>query len=53
MKLFAKFDAFAKPPTLYYRGEAFIATKCGCIVTLILSSVFLACVADDLLASIS
>ena len=40
-KLLNKLDAFAKPPTLFYRGEPTIGTRVGLIYTILMALVLL------------
>ena len=42
-------DAFAKPPTLYYRGQTKIVTLTGCVCSILIAMVMLAFTLTDLL----
>ena len=48
-KLAKIFDAFGKPPTLYYRGQAKIVTSTGCICTVFMFIVLTMSVVYDVL----
>ena len=43
-------DVFAKPPTLYYRGQPKITTVAGCACSVIIFLVLFICLMHDLLA---
>lgn len=43
-------DAFAKPPTLYYRGQSKIASVPGCVYTMVIAVLILIFFIHDLAA---
>lgn len=49
-KLASKLDMFAKPPTMYYRGQSRIASTGGCVISIVIFVIMVAFFMQDLQA---
>lgn len=47
-KIAKKIDVFAKPPTLYYRGQSEITTVPGCVCTIVIGIIMFTLFVHDL-----
>jgi hypothetical protein len=47
-KIASKLDAFAKPPTMYYRGQSSLSTTAGCFCTVVIFITLVAFFIQDL-----